>query len=74
MHKKNVVTKIQLLKMASSYDVIVTWLLPYISNIFQRVREIFMKTPKVLYNLQFGFRKQFSTTHALLSIAENFPR
>ena len=33
--------------------------------------EDFLKTSEVLYEFQFGFRKQFSTNHALLSIVEN---
>ena len=33
--------------------------------------EDYLKTSEVLYDFQFGFCKQFSTNHALLSIVEN---
>ena len=32
--------------------------------------EDFLKSTDVLYKFQFGFRKQYSTNHALLSIVE----
>ena len=50
-------------------------ILSNISKIFERVMnaciEDFLKTLEVLYEFQFGFRKQFSTNLALLSIVEN---
>ena len=46
-----------------------------ISKMFELVMYVrikdFLKTSEVLYEFQFGFRKQFSTNHALLSIVEN---
>ena len=49
-------------------------LLSNISKIFERVMyvrvEDFLKSSEILYNFQFGFRKQYSTNHALLSIVE----
>ena len=49
-------------------------LLSNISKIFERVVynriEEFLTSTKQLYPLQFGFRKNFSTNHALLSIVE----
>ena len=47
-------------------------LLSKISKIFERVMynriEEFLTSSNILYNMQFGFRKKFSTNHALLSI------
>ena len=31
----------------------------------------FLNNNDIIYNLQFGFRKQYSTSHALISITEN---
>ena len=49
-------------------------LLSNVSKIFERIMysrlEDFLKSTDVLYEFQFGFRKQYSTNHALLSIVE----
>ena len=49
-------------------------LLSNISKLFERVMynrlEEFLKSSKVFYKYQFGFRKHYSTTHALISIVE----
>ena len=49
-------------------------LLSNISKVFERVIynriEDFLTSSNILYNMQFGFRKKFSTNHALLSIVE----
>ena len=49
-------------------------LLSNISKLFQRIMyvriENFLKSSDILYKYQFGFRKQYSTNHALLSIVE----
>ena len=49
-------------------------LLPNISKIFERIiynrLDKFLTSSEILYKFQFGFRKQFSTNHALLSIVE----
>ena len=49
-------------------------LLSNISKLFERVMyvriEDFLKSSDILYKYQFGFRKQYSTNHALLSIIE----
>ena len=49
-------------------------LLSNISKVFERVMynriEDFLTSSNQLYDLQFGFRKSFSTSHALLSIVE----
>ena len=49
-------------------------LLSNISKISERVMynriEEFLTSSNILYNMQFGFRKKFSTNHALLSIVE----
>ena len=49
-------------------------LLSNVSKIFERIMysrlEEFLKSSDVLYKFQFGFRKQYSTNHALLSIVE----
>ena len=31
----------------------------------------FLNNNKIIYNLQFGFRQQYSTSHALINITEN---
>ena len=31
----------------------------------------FLKSNNIIYNLQFGFRQQYSTSHALINITEN---
>ena len=49
-------------------------LLSNLSKIFERVMynrlEYYLETNDILYNHQFGFRKGFSTEHALMSITE----
>ena len=49
-------------------------LLPNISKIFERVMytrlDNFLNLSEILYKFQFGFRKSYSTNHALLSIVE----
>ena len=49
-------------------------LLPNISKIFERVMytrlENFLNTLDIMYKFQFGFRKGYSTNHALLSIVD----
>ena len=49
-------------------------LLPNLSKIFERVMytrlDAFLNSSKILYKFQFGFRKAYSTNHALLSIIE----
>ena len=32
---------------------------------------IFLNNSNIIYNLQFGFRQQYSTSHALINITEN---
>ena len=34
----------------------------------------FLNNNNIIYDLQFGFRKQYSTSHALISITENIPK
>ena len=50
-------------------------LLSNISKLFERAMHSrvydFLESSKVFYNLQFGFRKKYSTNHALLSIVES---
>ena len=50
-------------------------LLSNLSKVFERVMynrvEVFLEKFDSIYKLQFGFRKKFSTSHALLSIVEN---
>ena len=31
----------------------------------------FLKNSNIIYNLQFGFRQQYSTSHTLINITEN---
>ena len=31
----------------------------------------FLNSNNIIYNLQFGFRQQFSTSHAMINITEN---
>ena len=49
-------------------------LLSNISKIFERVMynriEEFLAEHDIIYDLQFGFRKKYSTNHVLLSIVE----
>ena len=45
-------------------------LLSNLSKIFERIMH-FLDDSNVLYEFQFGFRKRYSTNHALLSIVEN---
>ena len=49
-------------------------LLPNISKIFERVMytrlDSFLSMSETIYKFQFGFRKYYSTNHALLSIVE----
>ena len=49
-------------------------LLSNLSKIFERVYfnqlEHFLNVNDIIYDLQFGFRKKYSTNHALLSIVE----
>ena len=49
-------------------------LLPNISKIFERVMysrlDNFLNMSEIIYKFQFGFRKNYSTNHALLSIIE----
>ena len=49
-------------------------LLPNITKIFERVMynrlDNFLSTSEIIYKFQFGFRKQYSTNHALLRIVE----
>ena len=50
-------------------------LLSNLSKLFERAMHTrvydFLESSNVFYNLQFGFRKKYSTNHALLSIVEN---
>ena len=50
-------------------------LLSNISKLFERVMfnrpESFLRDSNILYNLQFGFRKNHSTNHALVNIVED---
>ena len=32
---------------------------------------MFLNNNNIIYNLQFGFRQQYSTSHALINITEN---
>ena len=49
-------------------------LLPNISKIFERIMytrlDSFLNSSEIIYKYQFGFRKHYSTNHALLSIVE----
>ena len=69
IHKKNETTKCENYRPIS--------LLPNISKIFERVMynrlDEFMTLSEIIYKFQFGFRKQYSTNHALLSIVEQIP-
>ena len=53
-------------------------LLSNISKIFERVMysrlDNFLTTSEIIHKFQFGFRKQYSTNHALLSIVEQIRR
>ena len=66
IHKKNEQTKCE------NYQPIS--LLPNISNIFERIMytrlDSFLNSSEIIYKYQFGFRKHYSTNHALLSIVE----
>ena len=66
IHKKNEKTKCDNYRPIS--------LLPNISKIFERViytrLDNFLTSSEIIYKLQFGFRKQYSTNHALLGIVE----
>ena len=66
IHKKDEMTK------CANYRPIS--LLSNISKIFERIMytrlEDFLITSEILYKFQFGFRKTYSTNHALLSIVE----
>ena len=64
IHKKNDKTKCENYRPIS--------LLPNISKIFERVMynrlDNFLNSSEIIYKFQFGFHKQYSTNHALLSI------
>ena len=66
IHKKDEKTKCENYRPIS--------LLPNISKIFERVIytrvECFLNMSEIMYEFQFGFRKSYSTNHALLSIIE----
>ena len=66
IHKKNEKTKCENYRPIS--------LLSNTSKIFERViytrLESFLNTSEIIYKFQFGFRKNYSTNHALLSIVE----
>ena len=66
IHKKNDKTKCENYRPIS--------LLPNISKIFELVMynrlDNFLNSAEIIYKFQFGFRKQYSTNHALLSIVE----
>ena len=50
-------------------------LLSYIEKILEKLMYktfyTFLNNNNIIYNLQFGFRKQYSTSHALINITEN---
>ena len=50
-------------------------LLSNIEKILEKLRNkrlhTFLNKNNVIYNLQFGFRQQYSTSHALINITEN---
>ena len=50
-------------------------LLSNIENIFEKLMQkrlyTFLNKNNVIYNLQFGFRQQYSTSHTLINITEN---
>ena len=50
-------------------------LLSNIENILEKLMQkrlyTFLNKNNVIYNLQFGFRQQYSTSHALINITEN---
>ena len=66
IHKKNEKTKCENYRPIS--------LLSNISKIFERViytrLDNFLNSSEIIYKFQFGFRKNYSTNHALLSIVE----
>ena len=66
IHKKNERTKCENYRPVS--------LLPNISKIFERIMytrlDSFLNSSEIIYKYQFGFRKHYSTNHALLSIVE----
>ena len=66
IHKNNEMTKCENYRPIS--------LLSNISKIFERVMysrlDNFLTTSEILYKFQFGFRKHYSTNHALLNIVE----
>ena len=39
-------------------------------NLYKRYLYIFLNNSNIIYNLQFGFRQQYSTSHALITITE----
>ena len=42
-----------------------------LEKLMYKTLHAFLNNNDVIYNLQFGFRKQYSTSHALISITEN---
>ena len=70
IHKKNEMSKCENYRPIS--------LLSNISKIFERVMysrlDHFLSTSEIIYKFQFGFRKQYSTNHVLLSIVEQIRR
>ena len=66
IHKKNEKTRCENYRPIS--------LLPNISKIFERVMytrlDSFLNLSEIIYKFQFGFRKNYSTNHALLGIVE----
>ena len=47
-----------------------TKVVPVFKKFFKRLY-IFLNNNNIIYNLQFGFRQQYSTSHALINITEN---
>ena len=42
-----------------------------LEKLMYKTLHAFLNNNDIIYNLQFGFRKQYSTSHALISITEN---
>ena len=45
-----------------------------LENLMYRRLYIFLNNNNIIYNLQFGFRQQYSTSHALINITENIKK
>ena len=42
-----------------------------LEKLMYKILDSFLNSNHIIYNLEFGFRQQYSTSHALISITEN---